>query len=1254
MADVKFDKGIFSAGVTGKTPEGFYSDAMNIRENNSIKQTDEGMLKTLVPDGVIIWGNCSIADETIIVGELDNKTVIGVLGSDDSWTVISHRAVDTIQANKPLQVTGRKNWAGERLVYFSTASGARRINLDKELPADDTTFDKLTSLFLEYDLPKTVYVGEGSTGNLFSGVYQFAVRLVTDSGASTPFGIATGVIPVTPGNVGSLRDDINGAPPQTATNKSIDIQVENVDSVFKYIQIGVLTYVGLANTPLVSITSLVSINDRTSINYTYTGDSDNLTQISINEFIASGVNYDTGEFFTQTGGTLLIGSPTESDTPNVDWHRVAENVVSKYVVKKISYKENLQFDVETENISGLNRQKVVETSSSAMDDSYKNPVTAEKYKGYRRDEVYAFTLTPVFTSGVLGPTIHIPAPIANTTPTTESNPDDGGLLGCFESQENYPDDRYPGIVAGSKLRFHKFPTAEQQPIVSGSVDSNDLFIRVLGVKFENIVLDPSEAEFESFIKGYIIGRVNRKGSESQLAQGIVRPTEDIRYNNDSNYARSSSLADGFTNWLIDTAAGGTASSAYPLNKDYSNFGFIAPDIIHNLYGVDTASHIYQHSAYRCNPYAAPTNGPSGLNRLEVGTSNVAFKNVTGEKDPSFNIDTTKTLLSGSRVDVAPFGLPLQPGFKGGKENTTVIKGTDTIRMASSDGFSWLSTVNGAGIPFNKTDDSFYNVYQKVQNGGPYEHGLVFGGETGTPSFTSIPELSSDRPGFVIHSLYREVLKPYGSLDQMVSMNAHFEEWGSGECEFFNGDTFINKYGLSLNDEGFYPYNTKDGDGEDSFNKSGFIKPANMSMIVYMWIESSNNYDFRHYIEPEAFSADAVTASGSVPFFPAYKILSNYEIPFGILSMSGDAFKRLGYASQYNNQYSAQPNIKPFAVTPKEDLDRKAELKNRILYSVQSVQGEKADSYQIFLPNNYYDLPSENGYMTDLYVNKELYASTPETQWLLFYNTLATQATSVGEVVLGTGGAFNRPAVPLSTVAGGFGGTSHWTHAIDTPNGRFFVDKKQGLIFQSLEGLKSLSMFLSDDYLDSIPLLDDSQIRIGSEPMRGRVFIRLDQEMYSFSSKSQAFISRHDYIPRWMISHGPNVLSQKDESSLGNAGVYMHSKGPNGIYYGVKCESYITLVFNAGFATSKQFKNLDLITHVENLQRNNMPFKTFDKIEVWNDEQYSGLLDITVKSNAFQKEQILEALTSRIKLINNNDEGTLKLESVLVQVSENNR
>ena len=74
---------------------------------------------------------------------------------------------------------------------------------------------------------------------------------------------------------------------------------------------------------------------------------------------------------------------------------------------------------------------------------------------------------------------------------------------------------------------------------------------------------------------------------------------------------------------------------------------------------------------------------------------------------------------------------------------------------------------------------------------------------------------------------REDPKQYGPLDQMVSMFAHYEDWSvvssTKKIQFFNGDTFITKYGLALQDESFYPWTNND-DQDQPYSIDRMIKP----------------------------------------------------------------------------------------------------------------------------------------------------------------------------------------------------------------------------------------------------------------------------------------------------------------------------------------------------------------------------------------------------------------------------------------------
>jgi hypothetical protein len=1224
---INFTKGINTNTKPVQTPDGFYRDAENMRASGDAKRTEEGNTHIAgVPANIIQWGNCAIGDKTIIIGTISGKSIIGSLDINDQWVIVvpARAGVDVLGVSGPVQIIGRKNWAGEDIVYFSTPTGSRRINLAKSLPTDDVEFDKVTSLFLEYDLPQATYTGETGSGELMSGVYQFSVRLVTESGASTSFGVSSSIIPVIQSTLTTSRDGVVGNPPQTLTSKSIELSITNVDTAFKYIQIGILTYKGLSNTPVVTISNLIPINDQATLQYTYRGSSDDFGTIDINELITSGIAYSTGDFMTQKDGTLLVGAPTEAAMPDINWFRVAQNITAKFTVKRIAYKEALKFTGRTYTAGNSEDDySMTESSTASMDQGYKLPITCAVFKGYRRTEVYSFTITPVFVGGVYGPTIHVPADNASNTEAANStgDPNAGGTLGTFISGELYPDDRYTGLI-GTGLRLHKFPDAITQPLIEGNVENGTCFIRVLGVEFSNIVLDVSESQFANQIAGIIIGRVDRRGQETQLAQGIVRPNINIKFNNNSAYSRTTMIGDGYVDWMVDTSEGGTGTQGRTdLNApDLSDFTFLAPDLIHNKYTPGQATHIKQHSVYTANPYAAPMDFAfsSIPDRAEFSHHNSFFKNILGDNTGQVIVQT-ETALDGNYRVSGPFGVINAPQSKGGKVITSIPLGAKKLEFSSSSGFVWYQTQGGVNINYHR---DFRNYFFADQRSGS---GVYWGKNIYTRKGGNF------RADFILHTLTRRNAKQYGPLDQMTSMFVHYQPWAgfSGTSSFYNGDTFISKYGLTVADEGIFPY-TDNTDGADSPNQVGLLKGANMSGIIYFWLESDNNYDYRHFIQPSSYTEDDVDATGSMPFFPAYKQLLNNKTPFGLLSMHADNWELPGYAKEYNTQYSTQPTAKPYVMTPKEDIDLKGSLVNRIIYSATAVQGEKTDGYQIFLPNNYYDVPQEYGELTDVYVNKELFASTNQVQWRLFFNTLATQATSAGEVVLGTGGAFNRPAVPMATVDGGYGGTAHWTHAVNTVFGRVFVDQLQGKFFNLTDALNIISSTLDDTDRLRIQKLDMFDIILGSEPLRERVFIKVGETMWSYNFERGAFISRHTYKPRWMFSHGSFMYSNQALAGNGSTGIFKHSTGATGIYYGRLHKSSITIVANVENSTSKHFKTLELLTRRTTEAGLNIPFHTFNQMEIWNDERYTGLLTIQPQLNTFQIPGILEVLARRVK------------------------
>lgn len=142
-------------------------------------------------------------------------------------------------------------------------------------------------------------------------------------------------------------------------------------------------------------------------------------------------------------------------------------------------------------------------------------------------------------------------------PTPNTELEDGGIIiaegkmGYWESTELYPanapdvwnsssqcwtgttDSKYD--LCGKPIRHHKFPEQSAGPEVHHFVNNNgDFKIRLLGVKFENIIL-PKDNNGNDIpgIVGYEILRGSREGNRSIIAKGMLnnmRPFNLIRNN----------------------------------------------------------------------------------------------------------------------------------------------------------------------------------------------------------------------------------------------------------------------------------------------------------------------------------------------------------------------------------------------------------------------------------------------------------------------------------------------------------------------------------------------------------------------------------------------------------------------------------------------------------------------------------------------------------------------------------------------------
>lgn len=234
--------------------------------------------------------------------------------------------------------------------------------------------------------------------------------------------------------------------------------------------------------------------------------------------------------------------------------------------------------------------------------------------------------------------------------------------------------------------------------------------------------------------------------------------------------------------------------------------------------------------------------------------------------------------------------------------------------------------------------------------------------------------------------------------------------------------------------------------------------------------------------------------------------------------------------------------------------------NRIIWSQQSFREEQTDNYRVFLHNNYKDIQSEYGDITNIFtLNNNLYIHTENALYLLPKNL---QERITGQIItyIGTGEFFNIPPKMIGNVDNiGNGGCIDKSSLLKTKYGVFFVsqpDKKVYLFngnqlipisdkgmsiwfrnnityknkrltydskinhFNTYKG--ALNGFIMEyDYKFDRILLSKINTFIGDEVADTR--LNNYSWTISFSMKFKTWISFHSYVPLFYLSCNDYLL-----------------------------------------------------------------------------------------------------------------------------------
>lgn len=509
------------------------------------------------PDGYKLIGKHFIPEQNKVIFMITNPDIGGseigfMVDNDCEYRTLVNDPCLNFDINRPILSVVHKitNFGTE--IYWADNNGRRYLDIDNVpyLPLETSDACNITpssrldcnKLLLQPDLniPLINVESEISGGDNKSGTYQFTIQYADIEGNPyTSFYGVTNPAPIADVNVASVNFDF-------PVGKSLVVNVTNLNPLgqYQYFNLVVIKTVNNISTPELVGTYFI---DDTFKKITYTGQVQTNIRLTMNDVFEKYAFYDNADYVTTVQDILIWKGVTA--TERISYQKIANEIKLQWQSYRIPSSED-----------------------------YSDAANASNYRGYLRDEVYAFEIVFLLANGKETDGFHIPgrakgqientyAPVDISNPDFIGVPDEGttttpywkvyntatveatnseysptddykgpyqfGDFAYWESTEEYPcDEEIWGTLAGEKIRHHKFPDVLVSPIIESSVEAGlireNVAIFPLGVRIDTnqiqLLIEKSDltSQQKDEIIGYKIVRGDRGVNKSIIAKGILR------------------------------------------------------------------------------------------------------------------------------------------------------------------------------------------------------------------------------------------------------------------------------------------------------------------------------------------------------------------------------------------------------------------------------------------------------------------------------------------------------------------------------------------------------------------------------------------------------------------------------------------------------------------------------------------------------------------------------------------------------------
>tara|TARA_R110002012_G_scaffold311369_1_gene520842 strand:+ start:130 stop:5454 length:5325 start_codon:yes stop_codon:yes gene_type:complete len=441
-SSIRYVQGLFKDTSHIDQPAGTLRFAKNAIVNaayGAISNEEGNALMASLPDYSTVIGAIPVLDNQIALflrvdnpaTQLDAFCEIGIY-TDSVYETILRLAEENVdpawdpigktlnfQESNPIEGTFVEQGDGDQVIYWTDdLNSPRTLNITRQqrssinriygvnlLTSNNRAYVGILDLFPNAGtVPHVDEVDVNMGGECRSGVYYLALAYTDEDFTRTNFVTVANPVSIVPATEGIFPiESYDGAPADTPTGKSIKWKITNINTDYKFLTAAVVFDIGKGKQARKLPEFEILGNSEMEVVYSGERGSE---LFSVEEVTIDKAIYDTAKSITQLDGTLYLGNLEA--TKDLGYQKYANYIALESVVKEFDPFDPFQLSIE-------NLQHKKSKVKWERDQGYRDALNIFKFKGYTREEVYAFYIAFVLRDGSMSYAYHIPgrAPLQN-------------------------------------------------------------------------------------------------------------------------------------------------------------------------------------------------------------------------------------------------------------------------------------------------------------------------------------------------------------------------------------------------------------------------------------------------------------------------------------------------------------------------------------------------------------------------------------------------------------------------------------------------------------------------------------------------------------------------------------------------------------------------------------------------------------------------------------------------------------------------